>query len=102
MIRATALAFAAATILSATAVQAQTVDIGPGGPSIDLRSNRQRERDYDREDARRDRDYDRRSSRSDYRGDRDIATGSTGCRIVTVRERDDTGRLVTRETRECR
>lgn len=98
MIRATALAFAAATILGATAVQAQSVDIGPGGPSIDLRSNRQRERDFQRDDIRRDRDDDRRSSRRD----RDISTGSTGCRTVTVRERDDSGRMVTRETRECR
>lgn len=101
MIRATALAFAAATILGATGVQAQSVDIGPNGPSIDLRSNRQRDRDVQRDDYRRDRDYDRRSSRNDRR-DRDIATGSTGCRVVTVRERDDSGRMVTRETRDCR
>lgn len=99
MLRVTALAFAAATILGASGVQAQTVDIGPGGPSIDLRSNRQRERDYDRSDSRRDRDDDRRSTRRD----RDLATGSAGgCRTVTVRERDDNGRMVTRETRECR
>lgn len=102
MFRATAIAFAAAAILGITGVQAQTVDIGPGGPSIDLRSNRQRDRDFQREEFRRDRDDDRRSSRG-YRGDRDVATGSTGrCRDVTVRERDDSGRMVTRETRECR
>lgn len=101
MFRATVLAFATAAILGGTGVQAQTVDIGPGGPSIDLRSNRQRDRDMQRDDMRRDREDDRRSSRS--RGDRDLATGSTGgCRTVTVRERDDSGRMVTRETRECR
>ena len=99
MFRATALAFAAAAIIGTTGVQAQTVDIGPGGPSIDLRSSRQRDRDFQRDEVRRDRDYDRRSSR----GDRDVSTGSVGrCREVTVRERDDEGRTVTRQTRDCR
>lgn len=101
MIRATALAFVAAAVIGTTGVQAQSVDIGPGGPSIDLRSNRQRERDFQRDEMRRDRDDERRSSRRESR-DRDITTGATGCRVVTVRERDDSGRMVTRETRECR
>ncbi len=53
---------------------AQTIDIGPGGPSIDLRSRGQRERDFRREEFRRDeyrraRDYDDRRG-SLYRGDR--------------------------------
>lgn len=49
---------------------AQRIDIGPGGPSIDLRSRGQRERDIRREEFRRDayrrtRDDDRRDL---YRG----------------------------------
>lgn len=43
---------------------AQRIDIGPGGPSVDLRSRGERERDYRREEYRRDRDDDRRLYRS--------------------------------------
>lgn len=38
---------------------AQTIGIGPDGPTVDLRSRGQRERDFRREQMRRDRDYDR-------------------------------------------
>ncbi|KAB1071524.1 hypothetical protein F6X51_19645 [Methylobacterium planeticum] len=41
-------------LIGATPAFAQSIDIGPGGPSIDLRSRRERERDIDREEARRD------------------------------------------------
>ncbi len=43
---------------------AQSIDIGPGGPSIDLRSRRERQRDFDREEARRE---DRREMRREMR-----------------------------------
>ena len=47
-------------VATAGPAAAQRIDIGPGGPSIDLRSRAQRERDYERRDAyRRARDYDR-------------------------------------------
>lgn len=54
-------------LLSVAPASAQGIQIGPNGPSIDLRSRRERERDMDREDARRemrreerrrDREYD--------------------------------------------
>lgn len=62
----------AASLTSAVPASAQRIDIGPDGPSVDLRSRGQRERDVRREDFRRDRDYDRdslyRSQRYDDRG----------------------------------
>ena len=48
--------------------QAQTIDLGRGGPQIDLRSKAQRQRDYQRED------YRREMYRRDR--DRDLTTGS--------------------------
>lgn len=106
MLRATALALAAATIIGSAPLSAQTIDLGGrGGPSIDLRSERQKDRDFRREQAARDREFDRREEERDRRRaarrDRDLATGSTGCREITVRERDDFGRTVTRTRREC-
>jgi len=50
-----------ASIASAAPAVAQRIDIGPGGPSIDLRSRGQRERDFQREEYRRDREAERRS-----------------------------------------
>jgi hypothetical protein len=63
----------AATVIGAVPASAQSIDFGPGGPSVDLRSRGQRERDFRREEWRRDRDYgDRRlyreqRFRDDYR-----------------------------------
>jgi hypothetical protein len=82
------LALAASTLLGATAVCAQSIDLGPGGPSIDLRNERQRERDYRREQERREM---RRAERYEGRG----------CRTVTVREETDDGRTIIRKRREC-
>lgn len=70
---------AAAALLSGVALNApiataQTVEVGPGGVGVDLRSPRQRDRDVQREESRRDRDYDRRRAYRD--GDRS-ASGST-------------------------
>ena len=98
MLRATALAFAAAAMLGTTGVSAQTIDFGRGGPSVDLRSDRQRERDFQRRQLRRDAEY----GRGRYDRD-DLSTGSVrgGCRQITVREQDDYGRTVTRTRRDC-
>jgi Ni/Co efflux regulator RcnB len=96
MVRATALVVAAAAMLGTSAVSAQVVDLGRGGPTIDLRSDRQRERDYQRREMRRDAEYGR--SRYDRR---DLSTGSVGCRTVTIRERDEYGNSVTRRRSDC-
>lgn len=98
MLRATALAIAAAAMLGTSGVSAQVIDLGRGGPQIDLRSERQRDRDYQREQYGRERGYDGRAGQHDRR---DLSTGSVGCREVTVRERDDHGQMVTRTTRRC-
>ncbi|AWN44401.1 hypothetical protein [Methylobacterium durans] len=44
----------AAGLLAAVPASAQSIEVGPGGPSVDLRSRGQRERDIDREETRRD------------------------------------------------
>lgn len=54
-----------ATIAMAVPASAQVIDLGRGGPSIDLRSRGERERDfrrqeYRRQEMRRDRDIERR------------------------------------------
>jgi hypothetical protein len=87
------LALAASTLLGATAVSAQTIDLGGGrgGPSIDLRNDRQRERDFRRE----------REERELRRADRYERVERRGCRTVTVREEDDRGRTIIRKRREC-
>jgi hypothetical protein len=48
----------AASLASVVPATAQRIDIGPDGPSVDLRSRGQRERDFRREEYRRDRAYD--------------------------------------------
>lgn len=65
-------AIVVASIASTAPVMAQSIDIGPGGPSIDLRSRAQRERDFQREEYRRDREAERRAAyrRERYMDDR--------------------------------
>ncbi|AWN44383.1 hypothetical protein DK389_05435 [Methylobacterium durans] len=41
-------------LLAAGPVSAQSIEVGPGGPSVDFRSRGQRERDIDRVERRRD------------------------------------------------
>ena len=98
MLKTTMIAATAVAMLGATAASAQTIDLGRGGPSIDLRGDRQRERDYRREEGRRD-GYDRRGGYDR----RDLSTGSVGggCREVTVRERDEYGNVTRRTRRDC-
>ncbi|WP_375454230.1 hypothetical protein [uncultured Methylobacterium sp.] len=54
-------AMLAASVASIAPAAAQRIDIGPGGPSVDLRSRGERERDFRRREYRRDRDGDRRA-----------------------------------------
>jgi hypothetical protein len=91
-------AMIAAVLLSGTAY-AQSVNIGPGGVSVDPRSPQERvmdrefRRDRDerayREERRREREY-----RANYR-DRD-----DGCRTVTTQRETPRG-VVSRTTRVC-
>jgi hypothetical protein len=53
-----------ASLASIVPASAQRIDLGPGGPSVDLRSRGERERDYRRDEYRRDRD-DRRLYRTE-------------------------------------
>jgi hypothetical protein len=58
-------------LLTSIPSAAQSIDIGPGGPRIDLRDRRERERDEVREDRRRDRGIERhREYREERRRDR--------------------------------
>lgn len=60
-------------LIGAQSASAQSIDIGPGGPSIDLRSQRQRDRDDDREEARREerREIRREERRREFEDDDD-------------------------------
>ncbi|WP_407527302.1 hypothetical protein [Methylobacterium oryzisoli] len=49
-----------ATVAMAVPASAQVIDFGRGGPSVDLRSRGERERDFRRDEMRRDRDVERR------------------------------------------
>ena len=60
-----------APLITSTPSAAQSIDIGPGGPRIDLRDRRERARDEVREDRRRDRGIERhREYREERRRDR--------------------------------
>ena len=90
MLRITAVAALAAGILTAPMASAQVVDLGRGGPRIDLRSPEQRYEDRaQRRMMMRDRAYEGRRGYGD------------GCRTVQVTRTDDYGRRVTRTRRDC-
>jgi hypothetical protein len=91
---------AVSIVLGAAAASAQTLQLGPNGPSIDFRSPEQRDRDEWRE-RRRAREEWRERRRQDW--DRD-ATGSIGrnCETVIVRERNRFGEIETHRERRCR
>lgn len=59
-------ALVAASLVGVAPASAQRIDIGPGGPSVDLRSRGERERDFRRSEMRRDRDDDRMYRRQRY------------------------------------
>jgi Ni/Co efflux regulator RcnB len=89
-----AIALTAATLVGGSAaVSAQSLDIGPGGPRIDLRSDRERAREREFRREERERERDRRSYRD---------RGEGRCREVTVRERDSYGNVEVTRRRECR
>jgi hypothetical protein len=58
-------AIVAASLVSIAPASAQSFEIGPNGPRVDLRSRAQRDRDYDRRMMRRD----------EYRRSRDADDG---------------------------
>lgn len=84
-----------AALLISGGAYAQSINVGPGGVSVDTRSPRERAVDREiRRDDRRDR-YDRRRERdwrADRRGDR--------CRTVTT-ERETPRGVVRRTSRVC-
>ena len=93
----------ALTVVGATAASAQIeMRAGPGGVAIG--SDVRRDRDWDRGDRttviRRDRDWDR-GERTVVRRDRVYSTGSTGCRTIIVKQRDDMGRRITKRIERC-
>lgn len=94
-----AFAFLAATIAGATAVQAQTLEVGPGGVGVDLRGPR--ERVIERDEYPRD-GYRERRRRERFRDREELRAGGRGCREITVRSRNEYGERVTRTRRECR
>jgi hypothetical protein len=67
-------AILAASVATVVPAAAQRIDIGPDGPSVDLRSRGQRERDFRREEYRRDRaaDEDRYYRRQRFEDDRPV------------------------------
>jgi hypothetical protein len=94
----------ALTVVGATAASAQIeMRAGPGGVAIG--SDVRRDRDWDRGDRttvirREGRDFDR-GDRTVVRRDRVYSTGSTRCRTIIVKERDDMGRRVTKRIERC-
>lgn len=85
-----------AVMLADTGADAQSINLGPGGVSVDPRSPRERaiDRDIRREERWRERERAerRRDWRESRRGDR--------CRTVTTREEGPRG-VVRRTTRVC-
>ena len=93
MLRITAFAALTAGMLAAPMASAQVVDLGRGGPRIDLRSPEQRYEDRaQRRMMMRDREDARYGARRGY---------GEGCRTVQVTRTDDYGRRVTRTRRDC-
>ena len=73
-------AILAASLASVVPATAQRIDIGPDGPSVDLRSRGQRERDFRREEYRRDRadEEDRMYRRQRFDDDRPVVRRGYG------------------------
>jgi hypothetical protein len=80
--------------MSASAASSQTLQLGPGGPSVDFRSPEQRQREEwrERQRDRAVRNYDRETTGS---------VGRRDCREVVVRERDEFGNSETRRELRC-
>ena len=69
---------------------------GPGGLGVGVGPTHERHIRRDRSD-----DGPRTTVIRRERRDRDMVTGSTGCRTITVKERDDSGRRVTKRIERC-
>jgi len=80
--------------MSASAASSQTLQLGPGGPSVDFRSPEQRQREEwrERQRDRAVRNYDRETTGS---------VGRRDCREVVVRERDEFGNSETHRELRC-
>ena len=89
-----AVTLTAVALMSATAASSQTLQLGPGGPSVDFRSPEQRQREEwrERQRDRAVRNYDRETTGS---------VGRRDCREVVVRERDEFGNSETRRELRC-
>ncbi|WP_342362244.1 hypothetical protein [Terrarubrum flagellatum] len=89
------LAAAAVGLFAAAPAVAQGVSVGVGERGVTVRSD-------DHDGWRERRDWrERRADRWRHR-DRDVyVTGSTGCRVVTVRSERPNGDVVVRKMRRC-
>ncbi|WP_306226060.1 hypothetical protein [Bosea beijingensis] len=83
-----------AALLMSGGAYAQSINVGPGGVSVDTRSPRERAIDREIREERRDR-YDRRREREWRR-----ASSRRDCRTVTT-ERETRRGVVRRTTRVC-
>lgn len=83
-----------AAVLVSGSAYAQSINIGPGGVSVDPRSPRERAIDRDIRREERARQRDRYERRRDWRAERD------NCRTVQTREEGPRG-VVRRTTRVC-
>jgi hypothetical protein len=84
-----------AVLLTTGGAYAQSINVGPGGVSVDTRTphERQMDREIRREERWRDRERERgRWERSSYRGG--------DCRTLTTREETSRG-VIRRTTRVC-
>ena len=81
-----------AAVLISGGAYAQSINVGPGGVSVDTRSPRERAIDREMRHERYERAREREWRRANYRGD--------DCRTVTT-ERETPRGLVRRTTRVC-
>lgn len=102
MLKATAIAAFTAAMLASPIASAQVLDLGGGGPRIDLRSDSQRQHDRMERRMMRDRAERRMMYRDSERGyGGGYGRRADGCRTVSVTDTDDFGRRVTRTRRSC-
>lgn len=85
-----------AALLSTGGAYAQSINIGPGGVSVDPRTPRERAIDRDIRREERWRERERAERRREWRADR----RGRDCRIITTREETRRG-VIRRETRVC-
>lgn len=84
-----------AALLGSSGAYAQSINIGPGGVSVDPRTPRERaiDREIRREERWRERE---RAERREWRADR----RGRDCRVIVTREETRRG-VIQRETRVC-